>query len=140
MGSINTGRVVLGGVLAGAIIILAEMLFFGMFLVSMQQVADNHNFNFVGGGGVQAIILLAYVFGVSICAIWVYALARPRLGPGPKTALIVFLPLWFIGRAFDVLLIAYGVGPANPTIIHIFWTLVTGAIAMLAGAYAYQEE
>ena len=53
------------------------------------------------GRGVFALLgVLFYVFGV--VAIWLYAAIRPRYGPGPKTAAIAGLVLWFILSLADV--------------------------------------
>ena len=69
MGSINIGRIVLGGLIAGPILFLSEVLFFLIFSADVQQQAANHNFMPLDGG--KAIMLIAYVFGVAISAIWV---------------------------------------------------------------------
>ena len=35
-------------------------------------------------------------FGIGFVLIWLYASARPRLGPGPKTALLMGTLAWFL--------------------------------------------
>ncbi len=37
-----------------------------------------------------------------IVAVWLYAVARPRFGPGPRTALIIGLAYWVIGYVIPV--------------------------------------
>jgi hypothetical protein len=37
-----------------------------------------------------------------IVAVWLYAVAHPRFGPGPRTALIIGLAYWVIGYVIPV--------------------------------------
>ncbi len=137
MGSINTGRVVLGGLLAGVIAIVSEAIFFRIFFSDIQELFETHNF--AARGTALWMPVTAVVFLLTIIAIWFYATARPRFGPGPRTALMVFLPLWFVVRSTEIVFIMFGVD-VRLILLHAIWTLVAGAVAMLAGAWAYQEE
>ena len=82
----NYGRVILGGLLAGLILNIGEFLFNGVIMASaMHEWALAHNFPpeptptfFV------AATVLTFLLGIVL--VWLYALIRPRMGPGPKTA------------------------------------------------------
>ena len=41
-------------------------------------------------------IFAVYGFLLGIVAVWLYAAIRPRFGPGPKTAAMAGLAVWFI--------------------------------------------
>ncbi len=138
MGSINTKRVVLGGLLAGVIVLVSQRIFFQIFRDAIRQQLENHNFMLGGTNNIIILAVLTLVAGIVV--IWFYAVARPRFGPGPRTALIVFLPIWFLVTLADVVLIIAGLNPVTPTVINMAWYLVTGAIATVAGAWVHQEE
>ena len=69
--------------------------------------------------------MTAMMFLVVTIAIWFYAAVRP--------------PLWFAVRLTELISIMFGVD-MRLMLIHALWTLVGGAIAMLAGAWVYQEK
>jgi hypothetical protein len=76
-----------------------------------------------------------------ILMVWVYALMRPRLGAGPKTAIYAGLEIWAT---------AYALGSAAPVFLHLIPVglmatalavgLVETMIAGVAGAYFYKEN
>lgn len=47
---------------------------------------------------VTASLLILVLNGVEgIVAVWLYAVIRPRYGPGPKTALLAGFTVWLVG-------------------------------------------
>jgi hypothetical protein len=70
-----------------------------------------------------------------------YAAIRPRIGPGPKTAICAGLLVW----AFSYLYAAvYGhagvtVYPPKLTWLSVAWSVVEVPVATLAGAWLYRE-
>ena len=99
----NTKRLITGGLLAGLIIFLSDFVLNHLFLG-----AEWHAL-YVGGYlqhvKVYTVPLAAAAdFMVGFALMWLYALARPRLGPGPKTALIMGTIAWLlfiVPRAYD---------------------------------------
>lgn len=86
------------------------------------------------------VIAVVMTFVVGIVLVWLYALIRSRLGPGPKTAVCAALIMWFgvyvyngviNGTLFQV--------PMNLILIALAWGLVEYILAALAGAALYQE-
>jgi hypothetical protein len=84
-------------------------------------------------------VLLTFILGIVI--VWMYAAMRPRLGPGPKTALCAGLLAWFgiyvytgiiNGMAFQF--------PTNLIVIAIVWGAVQYSLGAIAGAWLYREE
>ena len=136
----NYGRVILGGLLAGLILNIGEFLFNGVIMASaMHEWAVKHNFPpeptptfFV------AATVLTFVLGIVL--VWLYALIRPRSGPGPKTAVIAAIIMWFgiclyCGIIFGLILEQ----PTNVMLMGIGWCLGEYVIAAIAGAWLYKE-
>ena len=68
------------------------------------------------------------------------ALIRPRMGPGPKTAIVAALVMWFSVCFYCAII--YGLllqQPANLMLIAIGWCLGEYVIAAIAGAWLYKE-
>ncbi len=96
MGQINVGRVIAGGLLAGLVINISESVL-NLFALA-QPMADAmkaHNLPEFSGQAIALFIVLGFIMG--IVTVWLYAAAQPRLGPGPKTAVLSSLPVWHIG-------------------------------------------
>jgi hypothetical protein len=94
MGRINLGRVVLGGIAAGIVLDLCEGLMRGVLL--RDQGAD-----MMAALGLPSAVttkqLVAFnVWGlvVGVCTVLLYAAIRPRIGAGPKTAIVAALFVW----------------------------------------------
>jgi hypothetical protein len=68
-------------------------------------------------------------------------MVRPRLGPGPKTALLVALILWFCLYAYcgtiNMLLINI---PPKLILMIVAWGIVEYPLGILAGAALYKES
>src|SRR5690606_34596624 len=84
-------------------------------------------------------LVTAIVLGVVM--VWLYAVARPRLGPGPGTALRIGLAVWALACAIPhVHLFGLGVMPANLSGTAPPGTVLQRPLAALAGAWAAREE
>ncbi len=139
MNRINFGRVLLGGLVAGLVINIGEFLLNGVVLHSQME-ADFKRMNLTppGNGFVAVAVGLTFVFG--IVAVLLYAMIRSRLGPGPKTAIVTALILWFCICAYsgtiNMILLAI---PANIMLVVIPWCLVEYIVGTLVGAALYKE-
>ncbi len=77
---------------------------------------------------------------MGITTVWVYAAARPRLGPGPKSAAIVAIPIWIAGFLIPTVgYVVQGMFPTNLAILVGVWGLVEIIAAAIAGAWLYTE-
>ena len=139
MNRINFGRVLLGGLVAGLVINIGEFLLNGVVLHSQME-ADFKRMNLTppGNGFVAVAVGLTFVFG--IVAVLLYAMIRSRLGPGPRTAIVTALILWFCICAYsgtiNMILLAI---PANIILVVIPWCLVEYIVGTLVGAALYKE-
>jgi len=141
MSNINLGRVVLGGIVAGIVINIFEGILNGVVLASQWSTVMTG----LGRSGTMSIkqIIAFNVWGLAtgILMLLVYAAMRPRLGAGPKTAMLAGLMIWAT---------AYVLGSAAPVFLHLFPLglmatglavgLVETMVAGLAGAYFYKEN
>jgi hypothetical protein len=139
LNKINLGRVLLGGFVAGLILNIGEFVLNGIILGPHIE-ADMKRMNLTppGNGFAALAVLLTFVFG--IVAVLLYAMMRARLGPGPKTALLTALILWFCLYAYsgtiNMLLINV---PPKLILMILAWGLVEYPIGILAGAALYRE-
>lgn len=139
MGKINWGRVLLGGVIAG-LVMNALWVAQGLLMMEEWKSAMERYGQSVEGEGATGLLHLLLPFVGGIAAVWLYAAARPRFGPGPKTAVLIGFANWIVGYAVPGL--AWGTTVAFPTrllAIMIVWALPAVILATLAGAWIYKE-
>jgi hypothetical protein len=140
VGRINTGRVILGGIVAG---IVADVLGFvvdgwllapqwnaGMKVLGRPELTTLQNVSFNILGLVQGIF-----------TIWLYAAIRPRFGPGPKTAVCAGLASWFAAVLLANLSFMWvtGLFPTNLTVMTTIGGIFEWVIGALVGAALYNE-
>ena len=136
----NYGRVILAGLLAGLVLNIGEFLFNGLIMASaMKEWAVAHNFP---AEPTPTFFVTATVltFLLGIVLVWLYAMIRPRSGPGPKTAVLAALVMWFGVCLYCTII--YGLllqQPANMLLFGIVWCLGEYVIAAIAGAWLYKE-
>ncbi len=139
MGKINWARVLLGGLLAGVIINAAEFLVNGFVLGSDWEAAMKA-LGRTGMGQSAYVVFVIWGFLAGICAIWLYAAARPRFGPGAKTAALTGFAFWIFSYALPTLgQWAFHLFPERLLIIGTLAGLVEVILASVAGAWLYKE-
>jgi len=136
---IRMGRVIAGGLVAGLIINIGEtILNIPLAGTAMEQALQARNLPPVGGGAIAYFVAMTFVLGVLM--VWTYAAVRPRLGPGPKTALCVASLIWVLSFVWHGgAQVAMGVMPLKLTALGLVWGLGELSIASLAGARLYQD-
>ncbi len=139
MGKINWARVLLGGLLAGVIINAAEFLVNGFVLGhDWEAVMKALGRPPMGPSAYVVFVIWGFLAGVS--AIWLYAAARPRFGPGAKTAALTGFAFWIFCYALPTLgQWALGLFPERLLIIGTLAGLVEIILASVAGAWLYKE-
>ena len=138
MGKINWGRVLLGGLVAGVVLDLVNY-------VLNTYVWAQQNTEMMKSLGVQlrpnaipTFLLEGLVLGIAM--VWAYAVARPRYGAGPKTAVITGLGVWVIGGLLpDLDLWATGILPTRMLCIGTVVALVVIVVVSVLGAAVYKE-
>ena len=140
MNKINFGRVLLGGVVAGLVLNVGELVL-NVILLRPRMLADMKRMNLTPPGTGFGVLAVGLTFIFGILAVLLYAMIRSRLGPGPKTALIIALILWFClyvySGTINMLLISV---PPKIIVMILGWGLIEYPLGILAGASVYKEE
>ena len=139
MNKINFGRALLGGLVAGAILNIGEMLLNGKILATqMGEFFKRCGFPMPGNSFFVVAVVITFVLGIVI--VLGYAAIRARFGPGPKTAIIAGLFAWFGVVVYgNVIGAALGMVPTSMVAIVLGWELVQYLLAALVGAALYKE-
>jgi hypothetical protein len=140
MGRIDGSRVLLGGLVAGLVIVVGEYILNGIILFS-EFTSQRQRFGLgeptAGELTVGAIITVLY----GVILVWIYAAIRPRFGPGPRTALIAAATFWAIAYVlFLASLWASSLVSMKFAVVSILWGVLEAPIAALIGARVYREE
>lgn len=139
MQDINLGRVILGGLLAGLVINIGETILNVPLLGEQMDAAmRERGLEPVAGGAIAAFVLMA--FGLGIVAVWIYAAIRPRMGPGPKTAICAGLVVWALAYLYPTLgMVTMDLFPTSLALVALVWGLFEAPLATVAGAWLYKE-
>jgi hypothetical protein len=92
----NWKRILLGGVAAGVLIDLMEGVL-SAAVVGNRYAEEIRRLGLTGEPsplGIAFLISIGFIVGT--VNVWVYALVRPRLGAGPRTAALVGAVLWVL--------------------------------------------
>jgi hypothetical protein len=139
MGSINLGRVLLGGFVAGVVVNIFEFLLNGMLLADQWPgVMASINRPPLSMHDVVIFNILGFVFGIA--AVWTYAAIRPRFGAGVKTAIyagaLTWVTAYFLATTTPVIM---GVFPLRMACVLVAVGLVEIVVATIVGAWLYKE-
>ena len=144
MGKINTGRVILGGLVAGLVMNASEaFLHAGVLGADGAKLLEEWKRLGLEMDVNESLVfwLIGITFVLGILAVWLYAAIRPRFGPGPKTALCAGLAVWAMSYLYAGVYVDAGivVFPTKLTWLPVFWGLVEVPLATLLGAWVYRE-
>ena len=139
--AMNTGKVVVGGLVAGVVFNIGDFVINTMLLT-----ADNAAFLTRLGidpaamesfAGIAPWIVIDFLFGLLV--VWTYAAIRPRLGPGVSTAIIAGL-IPYLGATLVLAgFTSMGVFPVAMFIKGSIASLINTSIGAVAGAWVYTE-
>jgi hypothetical protein len=141
MASINTGKVVAGGLLAGLVANAIDFVTNTYVLAAdWEALARAHNMDpaaMTSGAVAGTWIVVDFLFGILL--VWTYAAMRPRLGAGPKTAIVAALVIYA-----SATLVVFGFTMMGVLTMTLFVKGSIGAIvstlaASVAGASIYKE-
>ena len=140
--AVNTGKVVVGGLVAGVVANVCDMGAFG-FLLKDRMTAEMNALNPSLAAKMQAsTAMIAGIGGdfvLGLLLVWTYAAIRATYGPGPKTALRVALLFWGIVGVVYVGMTASGMYSWSFFFTASPVALVNVCLASLAGAALYKE-
>jgi hypothetical protein len=141
MSSINTGKVISGGLVAGVVLNALDFLN-NYLLVGADFMANATRLGLDPAAvestqGMATWVVIDFLLGLIV--VWTYAAIRPRFGAGPKTAIIAGL-IPYLSITFIMLGLSTG-GLFPPAL----WAKMAVAqlfiysIGAVAGAWAYKE-
>ncbi|OGR89354.1 MAG: hypothetical protein A2992_08105 [Elusimicrobia bacterium RIFCSPLOWO2_01_FULL_59_12] len=136
----NTQRIVTGGLLAGGVYFLLDYVINGLLLGSSW-----HGLQLAGYlKGTNPLAMPAYLLmdvGIGFILMWSYVLARPRLGPGPKTAFLMGTLAWFL--VYAPISVNYALWfkiPSSIPVIYLLGGLVQCWVAIYLAGWQYIEK
>jgi hypothetical protein len=140
--AINTGKVIVGGIVGG---IVANVIDFvtqtyvlaGMTTAAMTQLNPSLAHN-PAGSQIAGFVVLDFVW--IIANVWIYAAIRPRFGPGPKTAAYAGIVSWVIGSTVAGFFCVLGFFGTGLFIASGLVALVNSIVSTMVGARFYTEE
>lgn len=139
MGGINVSRWLAGGFAAGALIWVLEGAASVLYMDQMEAALAAHNLSMeMSAGTMAATIVVSLLMGLAL--VFFYALARARMGPGPRTAVTVAVAL-FAGSTL-IALFGYGMMGLFPNGMLVTWGvigLVEMILGSLLGGWIYRE-
>jgi hypothetical protein len=139
--SVNGGRVLMGGLLAGLLINIGEFVLNTFVVAKDWEAAIVALGKSAGVTGTQIAAFNVWGFLMGIAAVWTYAAIRPRFGAGPKTAMAAAGLAWFF--AYFMALwppVIMNLFPLRLVVISLLWGAGEVAIGTLAGASLYRER
>ncbi len=140
MSEINFAGVLKGGIPAGLIMTVSEFVL-NEPVAGAQMAAElaARNLPPVGGGAIAVFTVITLLMG--IFTVWLYAAIRPRLGPGPKTAICAGLIVWGLAYLYSAITFAVlGINSLGITVLVIAWSAVEMIVASAVGGYLYNES
>ena len=139
MSNMNFGRAILGGLVAGLVLNIGEFLLNEVvFVKQMEEMFSRLHVPRPGSSFIAIAVAITFLLGILIVIL--YAMIRPRYGPGPKTAICAALVIWFCVYIYSGILNAalFGI-PTGLLVVGMVWGLVEYSLAAIAGAWLYRE-
>jgi hypothetical protein len=140
MARINWKRVILGGIVAASV--------WGLLYAPVHPLVEAHDSfgrpvlpitPFRGATRFMRVLVVLTGFVQGIATVWLYAAIRPRFGPGPKTALIAGMGVWFLTSWIHVLWAVFTSVRLTVVITPVAASLPIVMLAAMAGAWPYKE-
>lgn len=140
---INTGRVVVAGLVAGVLMFALDYLVNGVLLMEQNRAAlaalkPDLAENAESAAAIAYYFALDLAFGLII--VWTYAAMRPRFGPGPRTAFIAGGLIWLVVTLMYKAQTVVGLWEWGYFITGSVLYLVVVMITAYVGARLYRED
>ncbi len=139
MEGINTGKLIISGIVAGIVMTISQLVLNEVVLVEQQQAAlDALGVEAVSGSQIGMFVVMAFV--ASGTMMWLYVVLRDRFGAGPKTAMCAGVVVWVL-YYFQGLSNFWILGMLGTPLVvtALVWGLVELPVAAMAGAYFYSD-
>lgn len=140
MRQINIGGVLKGGLVAGLIMNVSEFIL-NVPVAGAQMTKELAALNLppVSTAAIATFTVLTMLLGVA--TVWLYAAIRPRLGPGPRTAMVAGLLVWAMSYLYaSVFFYMLGTQSMGLVLLSVVWSALEMIVASSVGAYLYTED
>jgi len=141
MASINTGKVIVGGLVAAVVANVIDFVT-NMYVLGPDYVAlaKAHNMDAAAfNSPAVAVTWVAVDFVFGFLLVWSYAAMRPRFGAGATTAILAALPLFLAPTAVIFGFTMMGMFTMAMFVKGTIGAVVSTFAAALAGAAVYSE-
>jgi hypothetical protein len=141
--AISTGRVIGGGLLAGAVMNFIDFLVNGVWLAERwmdEATALNARLAAPEAATPSMIGWIVTDFLLGIFIVWSYAAMRPRFGPGAGTSVKAALLVWAISHLAYASFAFLGMYSLNLVATMSFGGLVAALAGGYAGCAIYKED
>jgi hypothetical protein len=136
--AINSGKVVVGGLVAGVVANVLDYLFQGIVLKPDFEIMQQRlNLDPAAANNPVPWIVVDFILGFLL--IITYVGFRARWGPGPKTAIYAGLVIFVGIAAMMGALASIGIFTTDTYMKSAALSLVTTMCSALAGSYLYKE-
>lgn len=140
--TINTRKVVLGGLAAGVVLAVLDFVANGLLLADQNAAAMealNPELAASVEGASTAVVFIAVDLIFGILLVWTYAAIRPRFGAGPKTAMIAGIQIWLVAMLLYFAMTFIGMWTWSYFLLGAVVFLASVLIAAWLGGKLYTE-
>jgi hypothetical protein len=137
----NTGRIVLGGLLAGLVMNVIEFVTNAVLLQprwTAESVKLGLDMAKVGASSAIGWVVTDFLTGILL--VWLYAAIRPRFGAGAKTGLLAGFVMWLITRLWFTSWAFNGLYSVQLVALCSLGGLVATLLGGLVGGAMYKEK
>lgn len=137
----NYKRILIGGIVAGLIINILNLLVFLLFTKEKYASLQAKGFFAPSPRLPFAPLWILGMFIMGILLAWFYAVSRPRLGAGPKTALLVsFIISLMVHTPYNFAEASFAITGRYLPLVHMVSGIIIFVIAGYVAGWIYQEK
>ena len=140
MGHINYAGVLKGGIAAGVVMNISEIIL-NVPVAGAQMNKELAARNLAPVTESQGVVFVVITLLLGIATVWLYAAIRPRFGAGPGTAICAGLVVWALSYLYTAITMGVlGINSMGVVVLVVVWTAIEMIIAAAVGGYLYREE
>ena len=139
----NTGRLILAGLLAGLILNIGEAVLHGLIYAEAADAAMKDLGHDITDSGMDTAQLIGITFIQGLLGMLLYRTVMPRWKAGTWTAIRVGLIMWVLSAVYSGVYLSAGfagIFPANITWGPVAMELFLYPLAIITGALIYKER
>ena len=140
MGHINYAGVLKGGVAAGVVMNISQIIL-NVPVAGAQMDKELAARNLPAVTESQGAVFVVMTLLLGIMTVWLYAAIRPRFGAGPGTAICAGLVVWSLSYLYSAITMGVlGINSMGIIVLVVVWSAIEMIVAAAVGGYLYREE